>query len=1270
MQEKSRNEAPLSAKRADKSGKQFPIVGIGASAGGLDAFTKLFEQLPSDTGMAFVLIQHLAPTHESVLSELLSRVTPMPVSEVEDDMEVEPNHVYVIPPNMNMSISRGILKLITREKTRGLYLPIDYFFRSLAENIDGISIGVVLSGTGSDGSEGIKAIKAQGGITFAQDPESAEQGGMPRSAIATGAVDFIMMPQEIAQELARIAKLPYIRQPKATEIGKQLPESEDKLLNRIFALLRETTGVDFTYYKHGTIKRRIARRMALLRIETLQDYVKHLQENPVEVQDLYQDILIKVTEFFRDPEAFEALKREVFPKATKGKSPETPIRVWVPGCSTGEEAYSLAISLFEFLGDTVNKPPIQVFATDINEADLDIARASIYPESIRQEVSLERLQRFFEKVEGGYRVINLIRDMCVFAKHDVTKDPPFSKLELISFRNVLIYMQPTLQNRLIPMFHYALNPGGFLILGLSETIAGFTDLFAVVDKKYKIYSRKPVVAKLPVGFAGPAFRPEKVGGVPSEVEHVEYDPLKEANQIILESYAPAGFLINSNMEILQFYGNTGPYLKPSIGKASLNLLKMIQKGLTPVLRSAINEAKKTNAPVSRAGLSITYNNQQKIVDFDVVPMKDPSGEFYFVVLFKDVCPIMRSLEEAPPSTIKAGAKRSPKDVEIAQLRRELVEAEDHLQSVIKEKDIAYEELQATSEELQSSNEELQSINEELETSKEELQSTNEELATVNQELENRNVELAQSLTQAEDARDYAEGIVATVREPLVVLNQNLRVNSANRSFFETFKVAPEETKGKLIYDLGNRQWDIPRLRELLEKVIPESSQFEGFEVEYVFPAIGYKTMLLNARKIHQEAREPLILLAIEDITERKQAEELSGALNEINAAISSTLNFEQIISRVAEKSAKAIKSESDAIILREGDFWVIKYTYGFPQELAGTKFTDDEVKHLVLVANSKKPLVVNDAYMDERVDPELMKKLGIRSFTAVPLLVRDRVIGILSFHYRSAPVSFTEAQVDFANKLATSISLALENARLYEAEKNIANILQEALQVMPEKVPGIEFGYLYRSATEAAWVGGDFYDLFELENDRVGIIIGDVSGKGIGAAALTAIVKNTIKAYALERYTPALVMSKTNDAVKEATGPSLFITVFFGILDTNSGALTYCSAGHPPAIIKRETQKADLLATASPLIGAFPDLRYIDSEARLGRADTLILYTDGVIEARCDGGLFGEERLVSFIKELQPVSAKLLPQQIFNEVMVCTGGKLSDDVALLAISLK
>jgi len=465
----------------------FPIVGVGASAGGLEAFTQLLKALGSGTEMAYVLVQHLDPSHKSALTELLAKATEMPVSQVTDATLVEPNHVYVIPPNVDMSIAQGILRLTPRTETLGRHMPIDRFLRSLAEDQGSNAIGIILSGTASDGTLGLAAIKAEGGITFTQDEKSAKFDDMPRNAIAAGCVDFVLPPDAIGRELARVRAHPYLASSSSSRTAELVPDGDPQLKN-ILHLLQTANGVDFSDYKPATVKRRILRRMALHKVGELKQYVQFLRHHPAEAEALYEDMLIKVTSFFRDPDAFEALKAEVFPSILKHRSPEEPIRVWVPGCSTGEETYSQAIALLEFLGNRSADIPIQLFGTDLGQGGIEKARAGIYPDSIAADVSPERLRRFFLKVEGGYRINKTIRDMCVFARQNLLQDPPFSRIDVISCRNVLIYLGPVLQKRIMPIFHYALKPRGFVMLGGAEGIIGTaSDLFELMDRKHKIY---------------------------------------------------------------------------------------------------------------------------------------------------------------------------------------------------------------------------------------------------------------------------------------------------------------------------------------------------------------------------------------------------------------------------------------------------------------------------------------------------------------------------------------------------------------------------------------------------------------------------------------------------------------------------------------------------------------------------------------------------------------------------------------------------------------
>jgi two-component system, chemotaxis family, CheB/CheR fusion protein len=733
--------------RSEKSG--FLIVAIGASAGGIEAATELMRNLPATTGMAFVLIQHLDPKHHSILPELLSKETKMKVKEVTDGMTVEPNHVYVIPPNASMSIQNHTLKLRPREESRAMHMSVDHFMRSLAEDQKERAVGVILSGTGTDGTLGMAEIQAQGGVTFAQDESTAKYDGMPRSAIASGSVDHVLPPQGIARELAVIANHPYIAEP---------PEAQEKPgeiagLGTIFQLLRRSTGLDFTHYRQTTILRRIQRRMVVHKIKQLNEYVRYIQTNPNEIKALYQDMLINVTSFFRNARVFEALKSEVFPKILKNRGQEAGMRVWTPACASGEETYSVAIALLEFLGDKISQVPIQFFGTDVSEASISKARTAIYPDNIQGDVSPERLRRFFNKVEGGYRISKSIRDMCIFAQHNVLNDPPFSQMDLICCRNLLIYLEPVLQSRVISLFHYATRTNGYLVLGTSEGVGPSGNLFTTEDRTYKIFAKKSTSARQVVTFSlnrqfergdlGPQRLPGKV--TDSSWNYLEAQ--KEFDRRLVTQYAPATAFINEDGEIIHTRGNVSRFLKLAPGRASLSLLKMAREGLLLDLRNALSKAKKENVTVRKNRVQIKNGNGSsghdetvRFVNFEVVPITLGNlKERHFMVVFQDATPELPKVQTRTKSqqiTETAAAR-------IAKLEQELAANKEYLQSVIETQEATNEELQSANEEILSSNEELQSTNEELETAKEELQSANEELSTVNDELRNRNLEITQ-----------------------------------------------------------------------------------------------------------------------------------------------------------------------------------------------------------------------------------------------------------------------------------------------------------------------------------------------------------------------------------------------------------------------------------------------------------------------------------------------------------------------------------------------
>jgi two-component system, chemotaxis family, CheB/CheR fusion protein len=973
-------------KRTHSGQAIFPVVAIGASAGGLEAVSQLLSHIPAKSGIAIVLVQHLAAKHDSSLVALLSRVSKMPVSEIARTTPVEANHVYVIPPGRDLVYTRRGLQLKARDENHGLHLPVDRFMESLAGELGHRAIGVVLSGTGSDGALGLHAIKAKGGVAFAQSEETAKYDGMPHAAIATGCTDFVLPPMQIAEKLIRIARHPYITR----AVPRFLGESIDRdVLREILNLLRSSTGADFTQYKKGTIIRRVHRRMVLHKSRNLPDYAKFLARHPEEVSALYQDILIHVTGFFRDAPAFEILKKKVFPRILKQRRPGDPVRIWVPGCASGEEVYSLMICFLECIKGPVKDAPIQIFGTDLDEPSLEKARAGAFSLNQVKDVSPRRLKQFFVKLDRGYQIRKDIREKCVFARQNVFQDPPFSRLDLISCRNVLIYLGLELQNRVVPIFHYALKPGGFLLLGRAESIAMHSQLFAPVDRSYRIYSRREGASRLAFERRA-AEHEEQIARIPSAPVGVEVAQEKSAAEsVLLARHGPAAVLVNSNLEIIQFSGLTSSFLEPAAGPASLNLAKMARESLVWEIRSAIQKSKKTGAPVRKGHISIATNGKSRDAALEVIPVPArPGTDRNFWVVFEDgsgehgqsVPPV--EADKAP-----AHGRLAAQGQRLARLQRELEQTRARMNDAIGSQEAANEELQSANEEVLSRNEELQSINEELETAKEELQSSNEELTTLNDELEHRHAELGQlnsdltnlftsldipililgrdlcirrfsqaaegplnlmpsdigrpvsdmrlsatipelrhdcvavidsgrsrerqltdvggiprslrihpyrvaegeidgavvalldisALKRAsdaiEDARQYAEAIIEAVQESLLVLDSNLRVVTANRSFYTTFHVTPRATLGSLIFDLGNGQWDIPQLRTSLEKVLSRDASLLNFEVEHDFLLIGRKTMVLQARQFRSpKSGIPLILLSIQDETDRRDAE--------------------------------------------------------------------------------------------------------------------------------------------------------------------------------------------------------------------------------------------------------------------------------------------------------------------------------------------------------------------------------------------------------------
>jgi two-component system CheB/CheR fusion protein len=843
-----------------------PIVGIGASAGGLEALTQLLEHVPATTGMAYVVVQHLEPTHASLLANLLTRTAHMTVREAQEGMVVVANQVYVIAPNTDLTLEKGRLKLVPQTKTAGQHLSIDTFFTSLANNTQHRAIGVLLSGTGSDGTRGLQAIKGQGGITLAQDAHTARYAAMPQSAIAAGYVDFIGSPDRLARELTKISLSLSVYQEQHAETGATTNEEghQTPSFPQILRLLHRNIGIDFTLYKPKMLKRRVQRRMVLQQIASEAEYLAYLHEHQEEVAALSRDFLIGVTDFFRTPSPDLALRQTVFPRILAAQSPPKSLRIWVPGCSTGEEVYSLAISLQEFLTEQACPIPFQIFGTDLNETAIEQARKGVYAAGVLSSVSPERLQRYFLPVNGSFRISTALRECCVFARHNLLNDPPFSRIDLVSCQNVLIYLEPPAQQKLLQIFHYALSPHGFLWLGPSETLGTATDLFASVEGYLQLSRKKATRSRAP--FAGPVSpAPRKELSPFSKEEHLMHPnersqafDVQETERLLLARYAPASVIIDAEMEILHFRGRTSPYVEPATGQASLNLFKMARESLVLELRTAISQARKSRQPVKKIGIPLQDQGIARTVTVEVIPLNSSAPDCSFLIVFSDD----PALAPHSPGTLpRATAPRGAKDRRIQQLERELESTRQEMRALLEEMEASQEEIQSSNEEILSSNEELRSLNEELETSKEEIQASNEELLVLNQELRQRNIQL-------HAAREYADAIVETIREPLLVLDADLRVQHANPAFAQFFQVTPAEIEHHLLFELDNQQWDIPALRTLLEDLLPTNHALTDYTMESPFPRIGRKTLLLNAQRIDHI---PLILLAMEDITTLTQA---------------------------------------------------------------------------------------------------------------------------------------------------------------------------------------------------------------------------------------------------------------------------------------------------------------------------------------------------------------------------------------------------------------
>ena len=960
-------EPPKKQQKKQTSAGQFPVIGIGASAGGLEAFGALFQKMPEDTGMAFILIQHIEPSHVGNMVSLIQKQTRMPVIEVKNGgIRVEPNHLYMIPQNRKISIVDSMI-ILQEEVESAARHSIDLFFRSLAEDLQDRAICIILSGTGTDGTVGAREVKAQTGLVIVQDPEEAGYSGMPRSAIDAGIADMVVPVEKMAEKLIEYVKGAYGR---PAERRRQALEKSTDFLQQIFRIVKTNTKRDYSGYKVATVNRRIERRMSINRIDELEDYVRLLRESPDEAQELARDFLIQVTSFFRDPEGFRVMKKYLKELITE-KGRREDIRAWTVGCSTGEEAYSVAIIIDECLKELDRENEFHVFGTDLDTNGIETARAGLYPESIETDVSPERLKKYFAREDSQYRINRDLRERVVFAVHDLIEDAPFSHMDLILARNVLIYFDAETQKKVLPLLHYGLNEGGILFMGTAETIGeAHEDLFETVDRKWRVYrafADKHGILPVPVF---EEYTHRKAAAVPPETREQKGTSSLDVEKTLFKAMPPA-VLVDRDLNVLYVHGETRKFLQLREGSPSNRLLDLTLESIRMPLATATYQALKEDRDITREGIRVKVNGDTIRVKVTVKPVYD--REVHLAILFEDM---------PEPKRRRKKDSKTEEDERYKALEQELQFTRENLRSTVEELETSNEELRSTVEEYQSTNEELNSTNEELESSREEMQSMNEELNTINNEYSKKIEEMSgisddmknllnstdiatifldedlhikrftpptatvlnlregdvgrpvsditarimldslagdaqkvlddlipvETEVQAGDnhwysmrilpyrtsdnaidgvvisfidisrqkelqeelkkALEYTNSILDTIREPMVVLNGDLKIESVNQAFYRTFNVDKKETEGILLYQLGNGQWDIPELKKLLGEILPKNTSFEDYEVEHDFPGIGKRRIILNARRL-QLGEAQKILLAMEDITEHE-----------------------------------------------------------------------------------------------------------------------------------------------------------------------------------------------------------------------------------------------------------------------------------------------------------------------------------------------------------------------------------------------------------------
>ena len=1015
----------------------FLIVGIGASAGGLEAFRTFFQHMNENSGMAFVLISHLNPDRESKLSELLAKNTQMSVMQVRDTTPIEPNRVYVIPPNANLTIEKGTLQLCQPTKARGHRSPIDVFFRSLAKDQRQNAVCVILSGTGSDGTLGLKAIKENGGLTIAQDSNTAQYDDMPRSAVQTGLVDYVLPVGDIPARLMEYARHREELRVKRGDEKSFFAETEEHL-EQICSLLRRGLGHNFSGYKKNTLIRRIQRRIQITQANSASAYVEYLKSNDEEVHLLFKDLLIGVTHFFRNPESFAALKQKaIAPLVASRKGDRRDLRAWVAGCSSGEEVYSIAILIAEEMARQNINLQVCIFASDIDAEALEIARQAYYPASITEQISAKRLERFFIKQDGFYQVTKKIRQMCVFSQHSLISDPPFSRLDLISCRNLLIYLDSPLQKKVLPLFHYALNFGGYLFLGSSESVAGKGDFFGELDKQHRIFQQKQTILQ-------PQFDFPQIDR--SNYRHLEQSSKQSyfnrqqkidrtIERVLLQDYSPACVIINQQNEIVYFYGSTGKYLEPPSGPPSNNLYSLARRGLRLELRTAVQAAISTEKTVVREGISLEFERQIQLINLIVRPLTEIEGDnSLLMIIFQDV---------SLPSSYDSD-RESEGDTEVVQqLENELRTVREHLRSTI-------EELETSNEELKSANEELLSINEELQSSNEELQTSKEETHSINEELETVNSELREKIEELDAAKNDTQNLFESTRIATIFLDLNLNIKNFTPTATNVFSFI-ESDIGRPITDITLALAGVDIVADVtsvMESLIPieREARLEGEDTYYKMRVLPYRTV--------DNAIDGTVITFIDNTKlhlARKQAEQSTQrqtAIAELGLYALQSTDVQNIGARAVQLISQTLagvnfcglficQPDSKELLLKSGTGW--------SSGSIGALTLNGIDSHAGYTLAIGRPVVVENLALENRFTrSDCLSELGITSGISAIIYGSDGAYGVLA-GYSIEPCQFTDEDVSFLQAIANGLGAAMQREKNMAASINNRERLDLAL---------------------------------------------------------------------------------------------------------------------------------------------------------------------------------------------------------------------------------